>query len=263
MPISFEPIKNEEVWSGYVWLIEDEGLLAELIAKVALGQYRHVLHILSETDCGVASPAASTFEGARQLLTVPDDNDPWHRDGWLFQVIAWIAAHQLKGEEIIAPPHMQHADKGFDGLHVHIDPQSNDVTSVVICEEKATGRPRRMIKNNVWTEFESLEEGGRDHELVSKVTTLLETQPRLDLEQAIGQIFWEEARSYRVAITVGDTHGNEAGRKRLFKGYDTVVEGDVARRRAETLYLKDLRAWMQQLADNAIEALEELEAAHV
>ena len=263
MPISFTPIKNKTLWAGYEWSIDDDDVLAELVACVALGQYRHVLRVLAETNCLAAAPAPTALEGARQLLTVPAGADPWHRDGWLFQVIAWIAAHIQDEASLIAPPHMQHADKGFDGLHVHVDEEAQTVQSVVICEEKATGDPRGMIRDSVWKEFASLETGARDHLLVAKVSALLETQRDLDPDQAVQQIFWKEARAFRVAITVGDAHGDEAGRRRLFKGYREVVTGDVSRRSAETLHLHDLRRWMRRIARKALKAAEEMEAANV
>src|SRR5260221_4424986 len=116
MPITFTPIGNKQVWTGYDWSINDEGQLAELVARVALGQYRYVLHVLAETDCLPFAPAGTALEGARKLLTATNNKEPWHRDGWLFQVMSWIAAHLQRDADLIAPPHMIHAHKGFDGL---------------------------------------------------------------------------------------------------------------------------------------------------
>ncbi len=263
MPISFTPIANGSSWAGHDWSIDDDDALADLVAHVAFGQYRHALHILTETDCGEAAPAPTALQGARQLLTVPVGADPWHRDGWLFQVVSWIAAHIQGHASLIAPPHMQHAEKGFDGIHVHIDAVTQAVRSVVICEDKATEHPRDTIRNSVWKEFASLEKGARDHLLVAKVSTLLETRPELNPDQAVQQILWKETRAFRVAITVDDLHGDRAGRERLFKGYRKIVGGDVSRRRAETLYLDDLRCWMERVAERALSVVEEMEAADV
>lgn len=262
MPLEFIPIKNEENWSGFDWTIVDEDELATMLARVALGQYRHILRILRETECATPGAVDSAFTGARKLLTVTDDY-PWHRDGWVFQVISWIAAHKCSNGELIAPPHMQHADKGFDGLHVHIDKDSGAVKCAVLCEEKATGNPRSMIRDEVWPEFELFEDGTRDNELVARVTTLLETQTDIDPEQAIATIFWDEARAYRVSITVGNTHNSDAGRNRLFKDYEDSVTGECSRRRAETLYLADLRGWMESISAKAIDVLDALEVEYV
>ena len=263
MTISFSPIENGNRWAGYDWSIDNDEELAELVAYVALGQYRHVLRVLAETDCIAAAPTRSVLEGARQLLTVPSGADPFHRDGWLFQVIAWIAARIQNETSLIAPPHMQHAEKGFDGLHVHIDEETGTVQTAVICEDKATTNPRQTIRDQVWKEFETLETGERDNLLAAKVSTLLESRPDLDPDQAIRQVFWSQARAYRVAITVDDTHGDANGRRRLFKGYHKTVSGDVSRRRAETLHLDDLRSWMDRIASMALQAAERTAVADV
>ena len=158
------------------WSIDSDHELAKLVARIALGQYRHVLQILSETDFASSAPATTALAGARQLLTVPDGSDPFHRDGWLFQTISWIAAHIQDNTALIAPPHMQHADKGFDGLHVLIDEKTQTVRSVVICEDKATSNPRDTIRDLVWKEFSDLEAGSSDHLLTAEVSTLLATR---------------------------------------------------------------------------------------
>lgn len=258
MPISFTPISDGKHWTGYEWSIDSDHELAQLVARIALGQYRHVLRILAETDFVGSAPATTALEGARQLLTVPNGGNPFHRDGWLFQAISWIAAHIQDNTALIAPPHMQHADKGFDGLHVLIDDQTQTVRSVVICEEKATSDPRGMIRDKVWNEFAKLETGSRDNFLAAKVCTLLATMPDLDPDQAIQQVLWNEVRAFRVAITVDDRHGDVDGRNRLFKGYSTIVSGGTTRRRAETLRLDDLRAWMKHLANEALNAAEKV-----
>ncbi len=258
MPISFTPISNGKRWTGYDWAIDSDHELAQLVARIALGQYRHVLQILAETDFAGSTPATTALEGARQLLTVPKGSDPFHRDGWLFQTISWIAAHIQDNTSLIAPPHMQHAEKGFDGLHVLIDDKTQTVRSVVICEEKATSNPRAVIRDQVWNEFTALETGSRDNLLTAKISMLLATRPELDPDQAIQQVLWKEVRAFRVAITVDDRHGNVDGRKRLFKGYSTVVSGRVTRRRAETLHLDDLRCWMKHLANKALKAAEKV-----
>ena len=258
MPISFTPISNGKSWAGYDWSIDSDQELARLVARIALGQYRHVLQILNQTDFVGAAPASTAIEGARQLLTVPNDSDPFHRDGWLFQTISWIAAHIQDNTSLIAPPHMQHADKGFDGLHVQIDEKTQTVRSVVICEDKATCNPRDTIRGSVWKEFSNLEAGSRDHLLAANVSTLLSTRPDLDPDQAIQQVLWKEVRAFRVAITIGDRQDSQDGRKRLFKGYSKVVSGRVTRRRAETLHLDDLRCWMKHMANKAIKAAEKV-----
>ncbi|MCY4319149.1 MAG: hypothetical protein OXE76_08175 [Alphaproteobacteria bacterium] len=263
MPITLTPISNGKRWTGYDWSIDSDHELAKLVARIALGQYRHVLHILDQTDFVGSAPANTVLKGARQLLTVPDGGEPFHRDGWLFQTISWIAAHIHDNASLIAPPHMQHAHKGFDSLHVEIDEETQIVRSVVICEDKATSNPRDTIRDLVWEEFSDLEAGNRDNLLAAEVSTLLSTRPELDPDQAIQQVLWKKVRAFRVAITVGDGHNSVNGRKRLFKGYSDVISGQVSRRRAETLHLNDLRLWMKRLAKKALKTAEKMVASDV
>ena len=262
--IKFEPISNGNLWSGSDWSITDEDELAKLVARVALGQYRHVLKVLNETKCIAYIPTQCALDGAIKTLTASDPAKPWQRDGWLFQVISWIAANLQNPETLKSPPHIIHADKGFDGLHLCLDTSKENVVSVVVCEEKATDGPRGKITSQVWPEFRSLEIGRRDNELVSETTTLLALNGHLDPDKAVHAILWKQARAYRVSITIGDKEYSEDGRNALFKGYKTTVPGkNVEKRKAETFYQSNLRKWMQRMAAKAIEAAREMEVENV
>jgi len=262
MPIEFTDINNDDKWTGSNWTVTDPDDLAQHIARITLGQYRHVARILAATGASTSDPHATAFAGARSLLT-STQKDPWHRDGWIFQAISWIAAHLQSNGELIAAPHMQHADKGFDGLHLHVDKKTSKITRAVVCEEKATENPRNTIRDDVWPEFEEFETGAYDHRLVSEVTQLLETSPDLDPDTAIANVLWNKARAYRVSITISDTHNSDAGRARLFKNYEHYVGDDVMRRRAETFYQKDIRSWIVDIATKSLAALDELELVNV
>lgn len=263
MPLTFTSISNKPDWAGSSWVVADDDQLAHMIACVALGQSRYVRRVLSETGFQSPDPKETELAGAIKLLTAIDPDEPWHRDGWLFQVISWIAAHLQSPDELIAPPHMIHAHKGFDGIHVRLDPRTHQVTSVVICEEKATDNARKMVRERIWKEFEEMQRGERDNELVAEVTRLLETSKDLDVDKAIEEIVWKNHRAYRIAVTIGEEHNNANGPGKLFKGYNDVVNGDVERRRAEVLYLESLRAWMDEIATKAIVRARKLVAAHV
>lgn len=263
MPITFSPISNKDDWAGSSWTIAKDDELAELIAKIALGQSRYVRRVLKETGFAVPDPKETELTGALKLLTATDPEKPWHRDGWMFQVISWIAAHLQDPSGLIAPPHMIHAHKGFDGIHVRVDPNTNKVTCVVICEEKATDNARKMVRDRIWKEFEEMQNGERDNELAAEVTRLLETAREIDVDAAVETIVWKNTRHYRVSITVGDEHNNEDGQHKLFEGYSTVVGGAVIRRRGEVLYLEDVRSWMAKLAESASKKAKAMVSAHV
>jgi hypothetical protein len=262
MPIEFTDISNDDKWAGSDWTVTDPDDLAQHIARISLGQYRHVAKVLAATGASTSDPHATAFAGARSLL-ISTQKDPWHRDGWIFQAISWIAAHLQSNGELIAAPHMQHADKGFDGLHLHVDKKTNTITGAVICEEQATENPRDTIRDDVWPEFNEFETGAHDHRLVSEVTQLLETSPDLDPDSAIANVLWNKTRAYRVSITISDTHNSDVGRARLFKNYEDYVDDDVVRRRAETFYQEDIRGWIVDIVTQSLTALDELELANV
>ncbi|WP_337264412.1 MULTISPECIES: hypothetical protein [unclassified Serratia (in: enterobacteria)] len=252
MTISIAPYEHSDLCHGNTWTVTDLDALAQQIALVALGQSRHVQRILAGTSL-VARPATdNAVLGAIRLLTVPPDEKPWHRDGWMFQVISWIAAHRGTPSGIIRAPHMIHAEKGFDGLQLKIDVQTGVVTAAIIFEDKATDAPRNTIREDVWPEFAALEAGERENLLTAEVTSLLQTQPDLDPDLAIENIIWGSVRHYRISITVCTTHNSDTGRQRLFKEFDAVVPGDNQRRQGETFYVQNLRPWMQALAEKAI-----------
>ncbi|TYC78345.1 hypothetical protein FMN63_03550 [Stappia sp. BW2] len=268
MTISVTPFTIGSLCSGATWTIEDKQVLAEQVARVALGYSRHIKKILENAPVPLPTSAISSVDGAIDLLTI-EGADPSHRDGWLFQTISYIAALKQDPHGIYDSPHMQHAAKGFDGLKLVVDHDHGAVQSVVIFEDKATQDPRTFIATKkdskgkgvaVWDEFRDIEMGNRQPLLTDKVASLLQTVADIDVDEAIENIIWHETRGYRVSITVGDTHSTEAGRKRLFKGYDDAVKGSFDRRRAETIHIKDLRKWLDDLAELAKDEIEKVRA---
>lgn len=259
MPLEFIDIDSDPAWAGSRWKVVSDDELAKLVARVALGQSRYALHVLRQTGFVSPKAAVSTLQGAIKLLTAADSEKPYQRDGWIFQVLSWIAAHLQDQRALIREPHMYHAHKGFDGIHVKVDGDTKRVRVVVVCEEKATENPRKTVREKVWPEFEGLEKAERDHQLLSEVIAVLRTSREIDVDQAIEEIVWKDARSYRVAVTVGDADDPAE----TFDGYPDVVTGEIVRRRAEILPLNALRAWMADIADKAIAHAKELVAPNV
>jgi hypothetical protein len=254
--------------------VNNESLLAERIARVSLGQYNHVAKILAGTEVAPLSVGEHQVTGAIKLLTVPDGGDPWHRDGWLFQVISWIASHRVKPGLVIRAPQMIWAHKGFDGLQLEVEETSGAITAVIIAitaviifEDKATENPRSTIKESVWADFEKLEDDDRINVLVADATGLLAQYlrhyPNIDVDEAVQNIVWKKARHYRASVTINEMHNTLAGHRRLFKGYDSVVVGEVCRRRAETILIPELRPWMAQLAKQSIATIYEMVSENV
>jgi len=253
MPITLVAIGAKDKWSGSHWVISDEKALAILIGRVALGQARHVVKILKETD-GSPNTIQSALKGAKELLSASSEKEAEHRDGWMFQIISWIAAYKEKPDAIIKAPHIIRADKGFDGLVVEHD--NNEVKYVVICEDKATKNPRTTVRAKVWPEFADFNSGARDNQLIEAVTSLIEQQHPDDADEVVAKVFWDEQRAYRVAVTGKSKHSKPERQLKLFKGFEKVISGEEALRRAHVLTLTDLRPWMANLADQALAFVE-------
>jgi len=219
-----------------------------------------VARILSSEGTSAAAVNQAAKADAIRLLTVGPGEEPWHRDGWLFQAISWVAAYSAGGAAI-RPPHLIKAHKGFDGLKLELN-DAGAVTAVIIFEDKATDNPRKTIREEVWPGIEKLERGERTNELTQEISSLLEAQtktiPELDVDAAIRQIVWSNVRRYRVAITVDSPHLTEMARTRLFKGYLKQAPGDIVRRGAETMLVPELRPWMQQFAQRVMANIAEL-----
>jgi hypothetical protein len=260
MPLTLTPVDHDDLCHGWRWEIADEADLARKVAMVALGQYRHVAQILAGVDKKPLPTRNDAAAAAIQRLTVPDGGDPWHRDGWVFQTISWIAAHRTEKGLVARAPHAIEAHKGFDGMQLRLDKEGKSVIAVVIFEDKATDSPRKTIRSDVWGGIRSLEKGERMPELIHDATTILEAQqrhfPGLDVDKAIETILWDEVRHYRVSITTSDQHAKDVARKKLFKGFDKVVPGNFSRRRADTMHFDDLRQWMAEFCKRTIAQIE-------
>ena len=198
-------------------------------------------------------------QGARRLLTVTNDHSAFHRDGWVFQVISWVAAHlqgaQAEDKTLIRPPQMIHAQKGQDGLVIEY--ADDNIARVVICEDKATNSPRERFRTEVLPDFDHYETGARDNELIAGVTSVLGGNNIDNADQIVANILWDDQRAYRVAVTVPPSHTSIPAQKGLFEGFEDSVQGDVNRRRVELMPLSCLRPWLNALADKALAIIDD------
>ena len=251
MTITLTAVDHEDLCHGWSWAITDEAALAASVARVALGQAKHVIRVL---DGLAEKPITTTTDHVADALAklAPDADGSFHKcDGWLHQTISWIAAQQNRNDAILRLPHIRKADHGFDGLQIELSTDKAKVTTVVIFEDKATTNPRDTIREDVWPGIVALEAGQRVTELTQDVTAILEAQQHImpvDVEDVVDDILWKEARAYRVSITVGNSHLKEAARARLFDGYSEAAPGPKEKRRAETIYFSDMRAWMREFS---------------
>ncbi len=256
-PLNLIPFTSGNLCQGHVWVINDEDLLADIIAKLFIGKQLHVEKIITGITTRALNYRNNVINDAISKLTLKDPNYPYHRDGLIFQMFSWIAACSVKGENsILRAPHLVEAQKGFDGLQINvIDGQVKDI---IIFEDKATEEPRDTIRDKVWPEFRQFYEGQRESELQQEVTTMLSMKASEvnDVEDAIETIFWEQSRKFRVAITANENHLSDKGKAALFKDYDDVIpNSNVDYRNAECVHIPELRKWMQRFSEKVINKL--------
>jgi hypothetical protein len=250
MPLKFLSQDNAPLCHGHDWTVVDEATLIKLLARLVTGYYAHVEAILRDPNVPLPVASVNSHAELRAKLGKPKSNETrYHRDGWIFQMISWVAAHLTASASVlIAPPQPRQADKGFDGLIVELRDKGKRVEGVVICEDKATEDGRSTISSKVWPELIDFERGARDAELQNEVTALLRGA-RTDVLNTVENIHWKEVRKYRVSVTVSEEEHALGGRPRLFKGFDKKVRGDHTRRQGEYIVVKDVRAWMDKLCE--------------
>lgn len=231
---------------GVTFAVTDADALARAIALVLVQEYALARSILSgdatadDEDEVALDPDEIDDIVARRLKPA----DVYHRDGFLFQLIMWLAAHlDLEDGDLVALPHAQASAKGQDSIVVHR--ADGAVVALSICEDKATENPRDTVRDEVWPEIRDYEAGGRRDELRSNIIATLGLGgiPADEAGLLVRRISWEGKRRYRVRVTL-----EGARSKKLFKGFDEIVTGTVDRRRGETVHLPDLRAWMTEFA---------------
>ena len=251
MPIALTGFTVQTEWEGCTWTVPSVDELANAIAIIAVGQAFHVSKILHIAGLAPKATTKGAIKGAIKLLT--SSGNIAHRDGWMFQVMSWLAAQVRTPAALMNTPQMIHAHKGLDGLQVSID-GADKVTAVVLFEDKATENPRAMVRDKVWPEFIEFETGENEHLIAAEVTLLLKGSGHSDPQQAVADIMWKQTRRYRLSIT--DEASTDTSQAKLFKGYETSVPGGLERRRAEVFEVVDLRKWMDNLAKVAIKKAE-------
>lgn len=184
----------------------------------------------------------------------------YHRDGFLFQLIMWVSSHtDLSQSDLVALPHAQPSQKGQDSIIIH---RSRDaVYALSICEDKATENPRATIRDEVWLDFKDYEGGGRDDELRSGIISCLGTAgvPHAEAIRLIQNISWNGKRRYRARVTI-ETKKRKNG---LFKGFSDIPSKGKACCRGETVYIANLRTWMDDFSSKVEAELRSLAAADV
>lgn len=248
----YSPLLND-----YEIIITDEDKLAKYVGEIILGNYLHIQKIIDHKNSKTYSQPDRAIDLAINKLKT--QQEIFKRDGWVFQIISWIALRiENKGAIFYCQqPHDATAQHGIDGLAVTLN-ASKEITSIIISEDKCSKNQRGIIRKEVWPEFTSYEKGLYDNKLVSRISAML---ANLDDDKIMASInkdaYRTEIRRYRVGINTATKHKDKKGRKKLFLGYNTCVPDKSNKRRTSaTLHQDNIRSWMNSFSKKVIQYLE-------
>ncbi|RFM28725.1 hypothetical protein [Deminuibacter soli] len=244
-------------------VISDETELAELVAYMLVGHYLHSKQIIKELN--PTSPLLQESEIDLAIKRIGRDTDITKRDGWIFQMISWLALqHEYKALDYrCQPPHDAPAQHGLDGLAIILE-GGDTLAKIIITEDKCTAGNQRSILPEVWKEFISFEGGIHNNKLVSRISPLIEHITGF-MKKNENNIYEKNIRSYRVGINRSKTYETIKKRGDLFKGYSDCVPdlSGIHRRYAATMLQEDIRNWMQQFCDKITIFLNSLKKQNV
>jgi hypothetical protein len=259
--------------TGDRWTPEDESHLARLIAIIAMGQAAYTIHILRELL--PASPAFTDDdlqqEAIRHLTVQEDGKTPqtgyprWHRDGFMFEAISWIAARQVYGDRaLLKDPHVSATSQGLDGLMIELKEDKSTIVSTTVFEDKCTDHPRKTFLEKVIPALLERHLNKRSPELVASASILLRMA---GVDEAVAAklsaaVMDRSQRRYRAAFALTTEHDSQGARQKLFKGYDK-IDGVSSDRRvgASLIVTGDLRDWFDDLASEAVTYLGHLKGS--
>lgn len=259
MPFNLIDTDCSDLVIDYEYEITNKDLLAEYVGELILGHYIHILNIINSLSSSSSAPPSRIIDFAIERLNVTEEVKIIHRDGWLFQMISWLVlAHRNLGNNFHTQhPHFAPAQHGIDGLSIVLKPD-NTIDKIIITEDKCTINPRDTVREQVLPEFKDFEDGKKDSALISVLSSLIAHLDAGAVFQSVqNDIYNTDLRMYRIGITREDSHQSLNGRRRLFKNYDDYVSGLTSSRRSgATIYIDDMRNWMQDFSDKVVNYLE-------
>lgn len=276
LPLQTNDVEIDADCIGENWFVSDINQLARIVSIVAMGQATQASHIINEL-----LPATPKFtseklvHAAKVTLTVQDDYEDkkvprigyprWQRDGFIFEVISWVAARQKHGPSVLLKtPHTKATSQGLDGLMLKISDDKKKVLMTTIFEDKCTDEPRNTFLQKVMAAFQQHHDDVRLPELISEASRLL-SQLGID-EDLVGQIseavLDHSKRSYRASFALTEGYTGQTEQQKLFAGYNKLTGLTSAQRIGAGLFVSGgLRDWFDTLASHSIVYLTELEEA--
>lgn len=265
MPFSFTICDCSPLVVDNEFEIDDEDLLAEYVGRVVLGHYFHVKNIINELSSEAPITDNEQIDIAISRLSKDGKSqvDIEKRDGWIFQIISWLALLTLKqGEDFYCQqPHDAPAQHGLDGLSIELN-EDKTIKEITISEDKCTTNHRILIPK-VWKEFGEFEKGLHNNKIITRISALLEHLDQGALLASVqNDICTQDLWRYRLGINRTDTYEEKRKRKKLYKGFDKCVTGNTPHRRfGSTINRADIRNWMENFSLKIIEYLNSQKSA--
>lgn len=263
MPFNLIDTDGSPIFVDYEYEITNKDLLAEYVSEMLLGHHFHILRVINSlATIFPITPDASIDQLIKKINSATVEK----RDGWLFQMISWIVlAKRNSGSAFYSNyPHFAPAQHGIDGLAITLN-SDDSIKNIIITEDKCTTSPRGKITQQVFPEFVEFENGSKDNALVGIICSLIGGLNAGEILEGIqNDIYQKEFRLYRIGITRSSEQNSLEGRNKLFLNYDKSVIGDSSERRsAASIYLEDMRDWMQDFSKKVVEKLELKKEQHV
>lgn len=245
----------------YEYEVTDKNELAEKISQLIMGNALHVSRALKGLDPKYRVTDKDAIESAIKRLELRSKSnvDMYKVDGWLFQMMSWLAlAKQHVGDIFYQEvPHSQPSKHGIDGLAIKLN-ADNTIDKIIITEDKCTEDAYSIVHTKIYPEFVEFENGDRNNAIFQQVEALISARLGEQFFDIQDDIVKPKYRQYRIGITRQTKDNSDDGRSKLYSNYDKKVTGtDIERRTASSICLNDQeRHWMEDLNNMLIAKLQ-------
>lgn len=249
---------------GDKWTVKDRDRLVQLIAIIAMGQAKHAANIIQTLK--PAAPIltlAALKEAATEALTIPPESPiqrTWKRDGFLFEAISWIAAHQQSSDRVfIKDPHLSSTTQGIDGLMIELDTHKDIIVRATIFEDKCSENPESIFASKVLPGFKEHHfTSKRAPELLSTAALMLANviKDSEKLTEAAATVLELAYRRYRASLAITKADDSQTRRQKVFKNYKKLKDIKQQQRLGSNfLVTSDLRPYFDKLANDVIQCI--------
>lgn len=274
-PLSITTFDIDATCVGQRWVIDDFNQLVRLIAIIAMGQAEYAAEIISNL---IPTAPAFTLEDIKREAIVSLTKDEtkakprigypeFQRDGFVFEIISWIAARQtLGGNSYLKDPHIKSTSQGIDGLIIEIDAAGSSIEFATIFEDKCTTSPRNTFTQQVLPTFRDFHKNLRSVELVAAAVSLIKLSGvnGKNATNIAKGIMDKRKRKYRSSFILDSSFDTDFARRALFANFDALDGLQKVQRIGSGLIVGEpIRTAIDTIAKASIAYIESLEAEQI